>query len=80
MINYLGFKRTLVSVLGDIAQRVEARNAVDLFTGTTRVAQELKKRGIHVTATDVATYSAVLSDCFIATDASAGSGWAGARQ
>lgn len=70
MIKYLGSKRTLVSVLGDIAQRVEARTAVDLFTGTTRVAQELKTRGIHVTATDVASYSAVLSDCFIATDAS----------
>ena len=56
MIKYLGSKRTLVSVLGDIAQRVEARTAVDLFTGTTRVAQELKERGVHVTATDVATY------------------------
>ena len=27
-------------------------NAVDLFTGTTRVAQELKRRGMHVTAVD----------------------------
>lgn len=57
-------------MLGDIAVATDTRTAVDLFTGTTRVAQELKRRGIHVTATDVATYSAVLSDCFIATDAS----------
>jgi adenine-specific DNA-methyltransferase len=69
VIKYLGSKRTLVPVLGEIAARVEARTAVDLFTGTTRVAQELKRRGITVTAADLATYSQVLSDCYVATDA-----------
>jgi len=69
VIKYLGSKRTLVRVLGAIAEAVEAQTAVDLFTGTTRVAQELKRRGLTVTATDVATYSQVLSDCYIATDA-----------
>jgi adenine-specific DNA-methyltransferase len=69
VIKYLGSKRTLVPVLGEIASSVEARTAVDLFTGTTRVAQEFKRRGLHVTAADIATYSAVLSDCYIATDA-----------
>jgi adenine-specific DNA-methyltransferase len=69
VIKYLGSKRTLVPVLGDIAVAAGARTALDLFTGTTRVAQELKRRGIEVTASDLATYSAVLSDCYIATDA-----------
>jgi adenine-specific DNA-methyltransferase len=69
VIKYLGSKRTLVPLLGDIAERVGARTAVDLFTGTTRVAQEFKRRGLVVTATDLATYSQVLSDCYIATDA-----------
>ncbi len=71
MIKYLGSKRTLVPVLGTIADAVGARTAVDLFTGTTRVAQELKRRGIEVTACDLATYSQVLSDCYVATDAAA---------
>ncbi|RNM12943.1 DNA adenine methylase [Nocardioides pocheonensis] len=71
MIKYLGSKRSLVPVLGDIAERVGARTAVDLFTGTTRVAQEFKRRGLLVTAADVATYSQVLSDCYIATDGTA---------
>jgi adenine-specific DNA-methyltransferase len=71
VIKYLGSKRSLVPVLGDIAGRVGARTAVDLFTGTTRVAQEFKRRGLVVTACDVATYSQVLSDCYIATDADA---------
>ena len=69
MIKYLGSKRTLVPVLGEIASAVEARTAVDLFTGTTRVAQEFKRRGVATTATDLATYSALLAECFIATDA-----------
>jgi len=69
VIKYLGSKRILVPVLGGIADAVEARTAVDLFTGTTRVAQEFKRRGIEVTATDSASYSEVLSDCYIATDA-----------
>jgi adenine-specific DNA-methyltransferase len=71
VIKYLGSKRTLVPVLADLAVASGARTAVDLFTGTTRVAQELKRRGLHVTATDLATYSGVLAECFISTDADA---------
>lgn len=69
MIKYLGSKRLLVGVLGDLAEAVEARSALDLFTGTTRVAQELKRRGVLVTGVDVATYSEVLGRCFLETDA-----------
>ena len=69
MIKYLGSKRLLVPVLGDIASAVGAQTALDLFTGTTRVAQEFKRRGIEVTATDIATYSKVFADCYITTDA-----------
>ena len=69
MIKYLGSKRTLVGAIGRVAEAVGAQNAVDLFTGTTRVAQELKRRGLHVTAVDTATYSEVLAECYIATDA-----------
>lgn len=69
MIKYLGSKRLMTSLLGDVAVATGARSAVDLFTGTTRVAQEFKRRGLEVTAADVASYSGVLSDCFIATDA-----------
>ena len=71
MIKYLGSKRLLVPVLGRIAAAVEARTAVDLFTGTTRVAQEFKRREIEVTAVDVATYAEVLARCYVATDARA---------
>jgi adenine-specific DNA-methyltransferase len=71
VIKYLGSKRLLVPVLGGIATAVEASTAVDLFTGTTRVAQEFKRRGLEVTATDIASYSEVLSDCYVAADVDA---------
>lgn len=69
MIKYLGSKRTLVPALGQMASATGARTAVDLFTGTTRVAQEFKRRGLEVTACDIATYSEVLAQCYIHTDA-----------
>ena len=71
MIKYLGSKRALVGVLGALAEGAGARTAVDLFTGSTRVAQEFKRRGLLVTAADLASYSEVLAQCYIATDAGA---------
>jgi adenine-specific DNA-methyltransferase len=69
VIKYLGSKRTLVPVLGAIASAVEAETAIDLFSGTTRVTQEFKRRGVDVTAADLATYSEVLALCYIVADA-----------
>ena len=69
MIKYLGSKRTLVRVLGAIAQAAEAQTAVDLFTGTTRVAQEFKRQGLAVIASDSATYSDILAKCYLESDA-----------
>lgn len=71
MIKYLGSKRRLVPVLGDICAAVDARRALDLFTGTTRVAQEFKRRGAHVTAVDTARYAEVFAACYVALDAGA---------
>ena len=72
MIKYIGSKRRLVPVLGDLASTVGcARSALDLFTGTTRVAQEFKRRGMHVTAVDSARYAEVFAHCYVATDARA---------
>jgi adenine-specific DNA-methyltransferase len=69
MIKYLGSKRVLVPVLGDLLARCGAESTVDLFTGTTRVAQEFKRRGAHVTAVDTARYSEVFAQCHIEKDA-----------
>lgn len=68
MIKYLGSKRTLVPVLGELFARSGARTAVDLFTGTTRVAQEFARRGGMVHANDTAAYSQLLALCYLETD------------
>ena len=70
MIKYLGSKRRLVPVLGELFARSGASTALDAFTGTTRVAQEFKRRGATVTTCDTATYSEILSRCYIEADAS----------
>src|SRR2546423_15241233 len=71
VIKYLGSKRRLVPALGELCERAGARTALDLFTGTTRVAQEFKRRGARVWAVDSARYSEVLAHCYVATDACA---------
>jgi adenine-specific DNA-methyltransferase len=71
VIKYLGSKRRLVPTIASLARAGGARTALDLFTGTTRVAQALKKEGAFVTALDSATYSAVLAECYVASDAGA---------
>lgn len=68
MIKYIGSKRLLAGVLGDLLARSGARTALDLFTGTTRVAQEFKRRGASVIAVDTARYSEVFARCYLETD------------
>src|SRR6185437_13710490 len=69
VIKYLGSKRRLVPVLGELLARAGATTAMDLFTGTTRVAQEFKRRGAEVWAVDSAAYSRAFAECYIASDA-----------
>ena len=68
VIKYLGSKRTMVPLLGALAEASGAKSALDLFTGTTRIAQAMKRSGMHVTALDSATYSKVFADTWIALD------------
>ncbi len=68
MIKYLGSKRRLVPALTLLAEAAGAATALDLFCGTTRVAQAWKRLGIEVTAVDSARYAHVLARCYVATD------------
>ncbi|MHB1297636.1 MAG: DNA adenine methylase [Gemmatimonadaceae bacterium] len=70
MIKYLGSKRRLVPRIVALVGAIPgARSVLDLFTGTTRVAQGLKAAGFHVHANDLASYSEVLARAYIAVDA-----------
>lgn len=69
MIKYLGSKRRLVGELGRLFSAAGASTALDLFTGTTRVAQEFCRLGGYTTCVDTAAYSEVLAQCYVVTDA-----------
>jgi adenine-specific DNA-methyltransferase len=69
MIKYIGSKRRLVPVLARVCQASGATTALDLFTGTTRVAQAFKAQGVHVTAVDSARYAHTFARTYIETDA-----------
>jgi len=71
VIKYLGSKRVLVPILGELYAASGAATALDLFTGTTRVAQEFCRRGGAVTAVDSSSYSQVLAQCYVELDARA---------
>jgi adenine-specific DNA-methyltransferase len=70
VIKYLGSKRRLVPVIERLAASAVSGvgPVLDLFTGTTRVAQALKRLGFEVTAVDTARYSEVFARCYIALD------------
>jgi adenine-specific DNA-methyltransferase len=74
VIKYLGSKRRLVPALTVLAEAAGARTALDLFCGTTRVAQAWKRLGVAVTAVDSARYAHVLARCYVATDPGAAPG------
>jgi adenine-specific DNA-methyltransferase len=69
VIKYLGSKRALMPVLETLFAASKATTAVDLFTGTTRVAAAMKQLGMQVTAVDTASYSEIFSKTFIELDA-----------
>jgi adenine-specific DNA-methyltransferase len=71
VIKYIGSKRRLVPVLARICEAAGATTALDLFAGTTRVAQAFKLAGAHVTAVDAARYSEVFARCYVEADARA---------
>jgi adenine-specific DNA-methyltransferase len=68
LIKYLGSKRTLIPTLTTLAKASGAVTALDLFTGTTRVARAFKSLGINVIAADIASYSEIFAKTWIELD------------
>ena len=67
MIKYIGSKRTLIPLIEQVAARLPVRTACDLFAGTTRVGQGLRRVGLEVLSNDSATYSEALGHAYIAS-------------
>jgi adenine-specific DNA-methyltransferase len=69
MIKYLGSKRALADAIAAAATALEARSAADLFAGTTRVGQALRRSGIEVVSNDTAAYSEAFGLAYVAAGA-----------
>jgi adenine-specific DNA-methyltransferase len=69
MIKYIGSKRMLVPLIEEVVGRLPVRSACDLFAGTTRVGQALRRAGLEVVSNDLATYSEALGHAYIAATA-----------
>lgn len=67
MIKYIGSKRTLIPLIEQVATRLPVRTACDLFAGTTRVGQGLRRVGLEVLSNDSATYTEALGHAYIAS-------------
>jgi adenine-specific DNA-methyltransferase len=65
LLKYLGSKRTLVPLIAELAAELPLRSACDLFAGTTRVGQALRRSGLEVHSNDLATYSRELGHAYI---------------
>lgn len=64
-IKYMGSKRRLLSTLTPVIMNLKPRTALDVFTGTTRVAQALRHEGVRVTTSDLTEYSRVFSEAWV---------------
>lgn len=66
-VKYIGSKASLIPFILQTLDTIKEpiATAIDVFTGTTRVAQALKKRGLKVTTSDLAWASKVYSDTWI---------------
>lgn len=73
MIKYLGSKRRLLPLIqqtiDDIAAVSDVRSVLDVFSGTARVGQALKRSGLRVVANDHTAYAATLARCYVEADA-----------
>jgi adenine-specific DNA-methyltransferase len=69
VIKYLGSKRLLLPRLLAVLTAGGARTALDLFSGTSRVGQAMKRTGMRVHANDHNAYAHVFARCYVAADA-----------
>ena len=69
-VRYLGSKAKIIPLILEVIEGlgVEDKTVIDVFAGTTRVAQALKKAGYKVTTSDLAWASEAYSKAFVCND------------
>ena len=69
-IRYLGSKSKILPLIVKVINELEKEDnkVIDVFTGTTRVAQALKQEGYDVTTSDLSWASEAYSQAFVCND------------
>lgn len=68
-IKYLGSKRKFVALIGGVVEQLRPPCTVlDLFSGTSRVGSELKKRQYRVLANDYLACGETIARCYVEAD------------
>lgn len=69
MVKYIGSKRALLPWITGVVEQIDAinplRDAVDLFSGSSRVGHALKGMGLFVTSNDIHAYALVLAQTLV---------------
>lgn len=65
MIKYLGSKRLLLPLIANVVEGLRVKSVFDVFSGTSRVGYEFKKRQYKVIANDSSEYAWHISNCYI---------------
>jgi len=69
-IRYTGSKKEILPKILELTKRLDVKNILDGFAGTTRVSQMYKINGYNVDCNDLAIYSKVFGNCYLLNDKS----------
>lgn len=64
-IKYIGSKKKLLPFIGEAIKGLNITTAVDVFTGTTRVAQYLRQKGIQCDTSDLSWAATCYADTYV---------------
>ena len=64
-VKYLGSKKNLLPFITEAVDRLHAKTAIDVFSGTTRVAQALRQRGIATTTSDLSWATSCYAGAYV---------------
>lgn len=68
-IRYTGSKKEILPKILELTKRLEVKNILDGFAGTTRVSQMFKINGYNVDCNDLAIYSKIFGNCYLINNA-----------
>lgn len=69
MIKYLGSKRLLLEKIYNVSKVLpNAKNILDIFSGTSRVGHYFKQKGFQVFSNDYSSYGYTIATCYVEAD------------